>query len=137
MHADIQKVLASCARQWALDRLQLASFCTVAEEEETRSRKSLTYSPPLPASPGIYVGYLNRHKRPFYIGEATNLKRRVKYHFSKAISAVRDSTMQKKLRKLGYSGHAHKIVRFKFFEVWFGRKEIEVILKAEFKIDEC
>lgn len=134
------EAIKSSAIKWALAELGRAPFCRVTSAEGKRRKNCYTWADVedrLPTGAGIYAAYLLDADKPFYVGEARNLRQRVEYHFAESASARKHGTMKKVLRAKGFAPDAptYTLVRLKHIEVPFGRKEIEEALHREFGIN--
>ena len=92
----------------------------------------------LPTEPGIYLIYPLSSDTPVYIGEASDLRRRLTYHFADSPSSNKESTLKKNLRKAGIWDRKHSIdsfFRFRCFTVSFGRTEVEEHLHVTHKVN--
>ena len=91
----------------------------------------------LPASPGVYLIYPLTDDSPVYIGESSDLCRRLTYHFADSDSSNKESTLKKNLRRDGLSDGRplHLCFRLRFIVLPFGRTEIEEHLHANHKIN--
>ena len=92
----------------------------------------------IPPAPGIYLVYRLDKDTPVYIGGASNLHRRLAFHFTDSASSNNASTLKQYLRKDRlWDGKTpiSRCFRFRFFEVPFGRNEIEQFLHMEYKVN--
>ena len=94
----------------------------------------------LPTEPGIYAIYSKADwmytDSPVYIGETSNLRQRINYHFSESPSAKKGSTLKKALEKIKFKNKPTcDLVCFKYVKIPFGRKEIETLLHERYNIN--
>ena len=131
------------AYAWFKDQLSKAPHCSV--RVATAGRRKFEFFRNggvfrLPPNAGIYVVYALSDQDcepPIYAGESSNLRQRVEYHFSESATAKKNSTLKKTLKKNGLSADkpTHELIRFKYVEVPFGRKEIELMVHDEHGIN--
>ena len=76
---------------------------------------------------GIYIAYWK--KKPFYVGETADLRKRIKYHTGCSEDSRRNSTLRKRL-----AGRKMRNVSFRTLELEIGRKEVESLLSEEWNI---
>jgi hypothetical protein len=89
-----------------------------------------------PEGSGIYLVYRKERGKPFYCGEADNLRKRVSFHFKDSKSIRNFSTLKCKLPKserrlLSMS----KKLKLRVITVPFGRKDVESFLHDRYKIN--
>jgi len=102
--------------------------------QEQASKKIVT----IPTEPGIYLIYPFTADTPVYIGEASDLRRRLTYHFADSASSHKESTLKKNLSRDGLwdgKGSIESCFRFRYFTVSFGRTEIEEHLHTTFQVN--
>jgi hypothetical protein len=127
--------------EWIHSHLRSCSICIA-----TKKGKSSEYTIgdkviKLPTDPGIYAMYPKvdwmYNDTPIYVGEASNLRQRINYHFSESQSAKKESTLKKALLKLQFKRNKPTcdLVCFKYVKIPFGRKEIETLLHEHYSIN--
>lgn len=91
----------------------------------------------LPSEPGLYMVYLGGRQGPVYVGQTSNLARRLRYHFSESASSDKDSTLKKVLRQNGHSfdGPLGHHLRLRILPLPFGRTEAEEHLHRKYKVN--
>jgi hypothetical protein len=102
--------------------------------QKQASKKTVT----IPTEPGIYLIYPSTDDTPVYIGEASDLCRRLTYHFADSASSHKESTLKKNLRrdKLWDGNRSiESSFRFRYFTVSFGRTEIEEHLHKTYQVN--
>lgn len=127
---------------WVKDRLRHLRVVTVLLEDNRLVYSYDGMRIKLPSTSGIYAFYSKTDwmysEKPLYIGEANNLRQRIKYHYSESPSAKREGTLKKALKKI-FSPSVERATRdlvvFKYIEIPFGRKEIETLLHEEYQIN--
>lgn len=91
----------------------------------------------LPSEPGLYLIYLLGEQAPVYVGQASDLARRLRYHFAESASSDKSSTLKKVLRQNGHSfdGHLGVHLRARVLCLPFGRMEVEEHLHRTYKVN--
>ncbi len=138
MHLSLQQIKLD-ATAWIDSLLPTLPFLVAIKDggrrgwQDASTKKLVT----LPEAPGIYIVYPLTNDVPVYIGEASNLRRRLTYHFAESLSSNRASTLKKNLRRDGTydDGPIAQICRLRYVEVPFGRTEIEEYLHTKFRVN--
>ena len=129
----------TAAIEWATSLIPTLSFIIATSPfgrrqwQEQQTNKVVS----IPSESGIYLVYPLTLDIPVYIGEASDLCRRVTYHFAESKSSDNESTLKKNLRRDGHytSGSLSSIFRIRILPLSFGRTEIEEHLHAAHKVN--
>jgi len=138
---DQLHIVKSSAVEWIHSHLRSCSICTATKDGNRTEYAIGDKLIKLPTDPGIYAIYSKTEwmytDTPLYIGEASNLRQRINYHFSESQSAKRESTLKKTLHKLKFNTKIPTcdLVCFKYVKIPFGRKEIETLLHSHYNIN--
>jgi len=128
------------ALKWVAGLIPDLKFIVVVSNQNRRQwQEELTNNAiSLPSEAGIYLIYPMGSEMPVYIGQASDLRNRLTFHFSDSASSNNESTVKKYLKKYASwdgSTPIGECFRVRFFVLSFGRLEIEEHLHQTYKVN--